>query len=322
MEVVDGQQRLLSVIGFVGKEFLDEDGELKKSNKNLFKLNNLKILSELNGKSFDDLSEEMQDKIYDFNIPIVTIDQSLNPNFDPIDLFIRLNNKPYPIRDDSFEMWNSYVDRDFISLVKQNVKKHSGWFYLRSPEKNSRMDNEQCYTQLAFLFYKTLSSNAKDQELIKFYKRSNSISSRIKDKSEITRVLETLSNNEEVKTLFFTSIEKVENFIVLIRNILSLGENDISDEQLKDRFGELMNFKSNRRTMQGFYLLWYILNDANTESLKVNMLELNKQINHVVGLTRNLNEEDDAFHDEDNQDDDMKTFMDEAENIKRILSNV
>lgn len=321
MEVIDGQQRLLSVIGFLGEEFLDEDGELKKSNKNLFKLNNLKILSELNGKSFGDLSEEMQDKIHDFNIPIVTIDQSLNPNFDPIDLFIRLNNKPYPIRDDSFEMWNSYVDRDFISLVKKNVEKHCGWFYLRSPEKNSRMDNEQCYTQLAFLFYKTLSSNVKDQELIKFYKRSNSISSRIKDKSEITRVLETLSNDEAVKKLFFTSIEKVENFIVLIRNILSSGEDDISDEQLKERFGELMNFKSNRRTMQGFYLLWYILNDANTASVKVDMYELKKKINYVVSLTRNLNEDDDFISDDGPQNSDMKNFMDETRKIQSILSN-
>ena len=312
-EVVDGQQRLLSIIGFLGEEFLDEEGHLKKSNKHLFKLNNLRVLSELNNFRFTDLDEKMKDKILDFNIQIVTIDETSNTTFDPIDLFIRLNNKPYPIRDDSFEMWNSYIDKDFITLVKDNVKKHSDWFYLRSPEKNSRMDNEQCYTQLIFLFYKSFSSSIDDH--IKFYKRSNSISSRMKDKSEITRTLEILSSDQNVKNLFYESVSKVEDFICLVKKIISFGAEDIHSESLKIQFGELMNLKSNRRTMQGFYLLWYILNEAKKGSGNKNASELNSRIKHIVSLTKNLSE------DKENDDSNLDAFKKEINSLQSELLN-
>jgi len=317
-EVVDGQQRLLTIIGFLGEEFLNEENVLAKSNKNLFKLSGLKVLSELNGQRFTDLEEKMKDKVLDFNIPIVTIDQSINGNFDPIDLFIRLNNKPYPIRDDSFEMWNSYIDKDFISLVKENVKKHSGWFYLRSPEKNSRMDNEQSYTQLIFLFYKSFSSASDDH--IKFYKRNNSISSRMKDKFEITRTLELLSSDDDVKNQFYLSIEKVEAFILLVKEIISLGQVNSPDEYLKNQFGELMNLKSNRRTMQGFYLLWYILNVAKNNSVGMNTIELNNRIKHIVSLTKNLKDDNESNH--DNEDNELLAFKSEIKKLQIELLNV
>ena len=317
-EVVDGQQRLLSIIGFLGEVFLDEVGVLTKSSKNCFKLNGLKVLSELNGLRYDDLDEKMQDKILDFNIPMVTIDESLNDNFDPIDLFIRLNNKPYPIREDSFEMWNSYIDKEFISLVKDNVKKHSGWFYLRSPEKNSRMDNEQCYTQLIFLFYKSFSSNSDDH--IKFYKRSNSISSRMKDKSEITRTLEMLSNDDSVKGLLYQSIDKVENFVLLVKDIISYGKEDVPDEYLKIQFGEMMNLKSNRRTMQGFYLLWYILNEARSSSASKDVSELNEKIKYIVSLTKDLSDDYDGSSESD--DGELTAFKNEIKSLQNELLNV
>lgn len=321
-EVVDGQQRLLSIIGFLGEEFLDEEGSLAKSSKNCFKLNGLKVLSELNGLRYDELNEKMQGKILDFNIPMVTIDETLNINFDPIDLFIRLNNKPYPIRDDSFEMWNSYIDKDFISLVKDNVKKHSGWFYLRSPEKNSRMDNEQCYTQLIFLFYKSFSSDSDDH--IKFYKRSNSISSRMKDKSEITRTLEMLSNDNDVKELFYRSIDKVEGFILLVKDIISYGKQDVPDEYLKIQFGELMNLKSNRRTMQGFYLLWYILHEARADFVSKDVGELNTRIKYIVSLTKDLSDDYDDYDEVKNESDDydLTAFKNEIVNLQDELLNV
>ncbi len=78
----------------------------------------------------------------------------MNPQFDKIDLFIRLNNKPYTIKDNSFEMWNSYVDKQVISTIKENVKKHSSWFYLKISETDTRMENEELYTALSYLEYK------------------------------------------------------------------------------------------------------------------------------------------------------------------------
>ena len=49
-EVVDGQQRLLSIIGFLGKQYRDENNKLCYTLNSNFALKNLKILKEYNGK--------------------------------------------------------------------------------------------------------------------------------------------------------------------------------------------------------------------------------------------------------------------------------
>jgi hypothetical protein len=69
-------------------------------------------------------------------------------------LFIRLNDKPYPIRENSFEMWNSWVERDVIARIKENVNKHLSWFHLkiaRNRNDRDRMENEELYTSLVYL---------------------------------------------------------------------------------------------------------------------------------------------------------------------------
>src|SRR5680860_243524 len=94
-EVIDGQQRLLTLLGFIGEDYLDENNKLASSKNHKFKLRKLRILQELNGSSFTDLSEDERNKILDFQIYVVEIDALQNPYFDPVDLFIRLNDKPY-----------------------------------------------------------------------------------------------------------------------------------------------------------------------------------------------------------------------------------
>ena len=118
-EVIDGQQRLLSILGFLGREFLDETKKMVKSEKNNYSLKRLNILKkDIEGKKFSQLSAVHQDRILDFDLWIIEISEKSNPDFDPIDLFIRLNYKPFPILENTFEMWNSYVDRDIIGKVK------------------------------------------------------------------------------------------------------------------------------------------------------------------------------------------------------------
>ena len=52
--VIDGQQRLTSFFSFI-------DGKLPDGND--FKLSGLKVFTELNGKKYSELSDELQDKI-------------------------------------------------------------------------------------------------------------------------------------------------------------------------------------------------------------------------------------------------------------------
>lgn len=50
-EVLDGQQRLLSILAFMEKTYLDENNKIRKSNKNGFTLNlKNQILKDLHGK--------------------------------------------------------------------------------------------------------------------------------------------------------------------------------------------------------------------------------------------------------------------------------
>jgi len=73
--VIDGQQRLTAFFDFIDSKF---------------KLTGLTILSDLNGKTFRDLSDELQKKIEDTTIPIITISNDSDPNV-KFDIFERLN---------------------------------------------------------------------------------------------------------------------------------------------------------------------------------------------------------------------------------------
>lgn len=103
-EVVDGQQRLLTIIGFLGKTYLNENGEFTSSTKDRFKLSRLRILTNLNGKNIDKIGEDYENKVLDFPLDVIEIDETLNPGFSQIDLFLRLNSKPYLIKPNTFEM--------------------------------------------------------------------------------------------------------------------------------------------------------------------------------------------------------------------------
>lgn len=140
-EIIDGQQRILSIIGYLGRHFLDENNQQVYSDKNNFNLSNLRILDSLERKTFQELDQKLQNRIWDYNLSIITIDEKFNKDFNPVDLFIRLNSRPYPIKDNTFEMWNSYSDKDLIESIKQLTAKYDSWFY--STRNNKRMKNEE-----------------------------------------------------------------------------------------------------------------------------------------------------------------------------------
>ena len=92
-EVVDGQQRLLTILGFLGKTYIDERGESVCSDKDKFKLSKLRILSELNGKTIDTVDDVFEEKILEFPMDIIEIDSEQNPDFSQIDLFFYIKTQ-------------------------------------------------------------------------------------------------------------------------------------------------------------------------------------------------------------------------------------
>lgn len=150
---------------------------------------------ELNSERFSSLDNKLQDRIYDFKLSVVTIDEERNPNFNPIDLFIRLNNKPYTVRENTFEMWNSYIDKEIITKIRENVKKNEEWMYFR--KNNSRMINEEMYVILAYLSYKNNYEDIKEDSIFDIYQRGQRINFRIQNKKDLTKILESDSKYEE-----------------------------------------------------------------------------------------------------------------------------
>ncbi|WP_280159440.1 HNH endonuclease family protein [Priestia megaterium] len=293
-EVIDGQQRLLSILGYIGQSFIDEDGEIVFSEKNEYKLNKLKFFSELEGKKFNDLPEELCNTIYEFNLSLVTIDAKINPTFDPIDLFIRLNNKPFPIRENTFEMWNSYIDKEIISLCKEKTKKYSSWFYARL--NNSRMENEELFIILSYLDYKYHNKDTVVTDYLDIYQQRGKTSARIKDKGDITRTLDSALENEDVKKSFIKSLKNTEIFIKKTQTLLVDKNVENIESFLKTELEHIfqINKTSRRRTLQNFYLLWYLMKDVNQSMILRKRLEIKKEVKSIFLFIKTFIQDDES----------------------------
>ncbi|RDL28606.1 hypothetical protein DA099_12760 [Photobacterium damselae] len=282
-EVIDGQQRLLSIIGFLGDEFLNENGKLTRSKNNNFKLKGLKILTSLEGARYNDLEEHLQDKLLDFVIDVVVIDEAANATFDPIDLFIRLNYKPYPIKPNSFEMWNSVVDPEVVKKIKNISKSEfSSWFFLRDPDqrKADRMLNEELITTLSYIFYK------KDEEVIGLFPRKETITCRLKDKKGLSLFLTELDNTAVEKQSFLKAIDSTKDII----ESLSILLDDVS----KEGFNKLLNVKGApiyRRTLQDFYVIWMVIMHLDSVCISKNKDIIYSNIQELLKMRLNVNNE-------------------------------
>lgn len=291
-EVIDGQQRLLTILGYMGEAFCDEKGNNIYSKKNQFKLKELRVLDELNGLRFSSLDTKLQDKIYDFNLSVVTIDEERNPKFNPIDLFIRLNNKPYPVRENTFEMWNSYIDKEIITKIRENVKRNEEWMYFR--KNNSRMINEEMYTILAYLSYKKNFESIEEKNIFDIYQKGERINFRIQNKKDLTKILESASQYEEKKKQFLISIKNVESFIKKLRLILISEniENYNINEYLKKELSHIFKVKANssRRSLQDFYALWYIIQPINIEMIRKNRESIKEDLQVIFTFMKEIPE--------------------------------
>lgn len=291
-EVIDGQQRLLSIIGFLGRSYKNEDGMIVHCENHNFKLKDLRILTDYNKKKYSDLVSEVEDTILDFDIDEIEISEDLNEEFVPTELFIRLNSKPYPIKPNTFEMWNSTVDKDVIQSVKDLTNKYVNWFYIKSPEeedsivRRDRMQNEELMTILSYLCYNSYKGETFDK-VLGFYPRLEKFTCRIKSKSSLTDILESFEFKPKEKERFLMAINKTEDIIKLIEEHL------LSNVATKDSFNSILNLKkSNRftRSNQEMYLLWMFLVDIKNEKIVGRNLELKEDIKEMLSILKNVDE--------------------------------
>jgi|JI9StandDraft_2_1071091.scaffolds.fasta_scaffold01582_3 uncharacterized protein with ParB-like and HNH nuclease domain len=290
-EVIDGQQRILTILGFTGKPYVDESGKLDRPNTDNFKLKGLRILKNINNHKFTELNENLQSKIIDFNLLVVEIKESENPEFDPVDLFVRLNNKPYPIKEDSFEMWNSWVDSKVIEKIKEIYKKYGTWFNLKKPSDRDRMENEELYTSLVYLDY----PEKKDRPLT-LWQNNNTMNVKIGFKKDMTDELKKVSNDPEKKQSFLESINNLEQFISQVEVVLS--DCDVEEDQPPSDLNAALNClyqpgkkpRSAKRTKQDFYMLWYVLNPIDSEMVKSHRRDIKNDLQAIFEKRKNTSE--------------------------------
>ena len=294
-EVVDGQQRLLSIIAFLGKQYKDENGKLCSSKNPYYKLKNLIVLKDLNGKNYSSLLESEQDKILDFVLDEIVIEEKLNENFDPTDLFIRLNQKPYPIKQNSFEMWNSTVEKNVIEKIKNITSTYSKWFYSSENydinNRTDRMENEELITLLTYIDFVLTKENSYNK-VLGMFKRIDRITCRVKRKESITEYLGNLEDSSLERDAFLRQLDETERKIKFFGSLFDDGGSKAS-------VNEFINVKKAtkfRRSYQDFYIVWIVLH----YSMDVigDKYVIKENISSVLKLLRNANNEtvDDAYY--------------------------
>ena len=216
LEVIDGQQRLISFFGFLG--------QLRgvKTKLNGFKLIGLDILTNLNGldHNHEYFKVVLNDKLLDFTLKTFTFDeekgfeQSLK-----YEIFERLNKNPFPIKANSFELWNCIYLSDFTRVIKRIVK--TDLFHTSISRKSASTDDLRMDNENDVLRFITLTNNYEE----------------LKDKTHLpkTLMLQSVKTHFENKTtdLELTSLEK--NFTNTLKRIkLIFGSNIILGQLVND----------------------------------------------------------------------------------------
>lgn len=147
--VIDGQQRLTAFFSFIDGKFPDSSD---------FKLSGLNVFTELNGKKFNELSEDIQDKIMTYKIRVIKFKKESDNDLQ-FEIFARLNTGAVPLNDQ--ELRNCVYRGRFNELLKE-LSQEQDYKYLlgiSKPEKRMR-DVELVLRFASFYFISYLDYNA------------------------------------------------------------------------------------------------------------------------------------------------------------------
>lgn len=137
ISVIDGQQRLTSFFSFIDGKF---------PNGKAFKLSGLNVFKELNGKLFSELNEELQDKITDYKIRIITFRKESEPGL-KFEIFERLNTGAVSLNDQ--ELRNCIYRGPYNDLLKELSKDSDFKFLLGIKDSERRMRDVELVLRFA-----------------------------------------------------------------------------------------------------------------------------------------------------------------------------
>ena len=141
--VIDGQQRLTSFFSFIDGLF--PDGKT-------FKLSGLNVCSDLNGKKFSELSEELQNKIRYYIIRTITFQKDSSENL-KFEIFERLNTGSVQLNDQELR---NCLYRGKFNVALKDMASDSDFMYicgLNAPDK--RMKDKELVLRFCAFYHMT-----------------------------------------------------------------------------------------------------------------------------------------------------------------------
>ena len=145
--VIDGQQRLTSFFSFIEGTFRES-----KEKSYEFKLSGLKVLTELNGKTFKELDEDTQEKITGYSLRTITFDKDSNKEL-KFEIFERLNTGSISLNDQ--ELRNCVYRGKYNDLLKEmsSNKDFREILNIKTPER--RMADVELVLRFAAFYHAT-----------------------------------------------------------------------------------------------------------------------------------------------------------------------
>ena len=289
--VLDGQQRLIGILKFIGEQITDEKYKFIKTFKNKYALCGLKDFEDLNGKVYEEgensISESKRSLIKDYVLDFIRINKEGNENFNPVDMFLRLNQNPCPIGNNSFEFWNAY---DNITKEIKKIKKIASYRLFK--QNSTKMQEAEMVTTFAYMNYNEIDfyDINKVLSVYKSIKNKNKrderyeIKLKIMNKEKITNYLEKINPNSKDEEEFSKSIDSVNDFIDKLNILAKEG-----DEQFFKIFNPYMK-KPRRITKNDFYIIWLLLQEIDVHIVKTYRNELIKDMEDIFKLMKNMPE--------------------------------
>lgn len=289
--VLDGQQRLIGILKFIGEQITDEKYKFIKTFKNKYALCGLKDFEDLNGKVYEEgensISESKRSLINDYVLDFIRINKEGNENFNPVDMFLRLNQNPCPIGNNSFEFWNAY---DNITKEIKKIKKIASYRLFK--QNSTKMQEAEMVTTFAYMNYNEIDfyDINKVLSVYKSIKNKNKrderyeIKLKIMNKEKITNYLEKINPNSKDEEEFSKSIDSVNDFIDKLNILAKEG-----DEQFFKIFNPYMK-KPRRITKNDFYIIWLLLQEIDVHIVKTYRNELIKDMEDIFKLMKNMPE--------------------------------
>lgn len=287
--VLDGQQRLISILKFMGEPITDDEYNPIKTFKNKYALTQLKDLDGLEGAFYEEgekksIEESRRALIDNYVFDVIRIIERANENVDYVDMFLRLNQNPCPISVNTFEMWNSFDIVKSIQKIKEIAK------YKLFNQYGKKMKEEELVTTLAYMDYQEIDlDNIDDFFAIYIYTENKDkqnehceIKLSVKNKEGITNYLEEMEPDSNEEKEFLTCLDKVSDFVNKLKILSQNNENiliKIFNPNIK------VARKANRKD---FYITWLILKELDTHIITTYREELLNDLENIFKYMKNM----------------------------------